>query len=89
MSEKEKLEKEIKKLEKADEPKKTTRKKPAKKIEVEHIADEDEVEVKVEQDYDCEDIIIVLRELTDDDFKLVVRAAKQYRRADRILAKFN
>lgn len=60
-----------------------TEEKPAKKVKIRKAPENNEVKVNVVPGH--EQIIWSLRSLTDADFKEVVRAAKQYRKADKIL----
>ena len=60
-----------------------TEEKPAKKVKVRKAPEKNEVKVNFVPGH--EQIIWSLRSLTDADFKEVVRAAKQYRKADKIL----
>lgn len=56
---------------------------PVRHIKVKQAKPDDRVAVKILPNH--EQIIMVLRELDKDDFDKVVKAAKQYRKADRTL----
>lgn len=56
---------------------------PAKKIKIKQAEPDNRVAVRIIPNH--EQIVNVLRELDNDDFDRVIRAAKQYRRADRTL----
>ena len=58
---------------------------PAKKIKVKQLPPDDQIRVNIIPNH--ETIVKVLRDLDDEEFKEVVRAAKQYRKADKILYK--
>lgn len=58
---------------------------PAKKIKVKQLPPDDHIRVNIIPNNEA--IVKVLRDLDDEEFKEVVRAAKQYRKADRILYK--
>ena len=58
---------------------------PAKKIKVKQLPPDDHIRVNIIPNH--ETIVKVLRDLDDEEFKEVVRAAKQYRKADKILYK--
>ena len=58
---------------------------PAKKIKVKQLPPDDHIRVNIIPNN--ETIVKVLRDLDDEEFKEVVRAAKQYRKADKILYK--
>ena len=58
---------------------------PAKKIKVKQLPPDDHIRVNIIPNH--ETIVKGLRDLDDEEFKEVVRAAKQYRKADKILYK--
>ena len=58
---------------------------PAKKIKVKQLPPDDHIRVNIIPNNEA--IVKVLRDLDDEEFKEVVRAAKQYRKADKILYK--
>jgi len=61
----------------------TAEEKPVYQIKVKQAPSDNRVKVNFTPGH--EQIIWTLRSLTDSDFKEVVRAAKQYRKADKIL----
>lgn len=59
--------------------------KPVKRIKVKQAAPDNHIKVHVIPNH--EQIVAVLRDLEDEEFRDVIRAAKQYRKADKILYK--